>query len=70
MPARLSSIRSRTRNVSGRDHPPVTISVGVACFPADGDSPDTLVSYADEALYRAKRAGRNRVEMATGGVAI
>lgn len=39
----------------------VTVSIGVATFPADGDSPDTLLHSADQALYEAKHAGRNRV---------
>jgi len=40
----------------------ITISLGVACFPADGVSPTHLIAAADRALYRAKREGRNRVE--------
>jgi len=39
----------------------VTLSIGVASLQA-GDDPTSLVRRADEALYRAKRAGRNRVE--------
>jgi predicted signal transduction protein with EAL and GGDEF domain len=39
----------------------VTISGGVATSPADGDDVDTLLRNADAALYKAKRAGRNRV---------
>ena len=37
------------------------ISVGVASFPDHGQEKDTLLAHADEALYAAKRAGRNRV---------
>jgi diguanylate cyclase (GGDEF)-like protein len=40
----------------------VTISIGVACFPKDGCEERELFAYADAALYRAKNAGRNRVE--------
>ena len=39
----------------------VAISVGVASFPTDASDPIQLVEKADSALYRAKRAGRNRV---------
>ncbi|MGI8467111.1 MAG: diguanylate cyclase [Pyrinomonadaceae bacterium] len=39
----------------------ITISIGVATFPADSSDPIELVEMADSALYRAKRAGRNRV---------
>jgi len=39
----------------------VTISAGVAEFPAQGSTRDELVQSADEALYAAKQSGRNRV---------
>ncbi|MCK5799824.1 MAG: diguanylate cyclase, partial [Deltaproteobacteria bacterium] len=38
----------------------VTISLGVASYPADGDDKQRLVERADQALYEAKETGRNR----------
>jgi diguanylate cyclase (GGDEF)-like protein len=38
-----------------------TISIGVACFPAHGQTKEEVLEGADQALYRAKQAGRNRV---------
>jgi diguanylate cyclase (GGDEF)-like protein len=43
---------------------PVTVSIGVAEFPANGDSGEALIAAADVALYDAKRAGRDRVAVA------
>ncbi len=43
---------------------PVTLSIGVAEFPANGDSGEALIAAADVALYEAKRAGRDRVAVA------
>ena len=44
--------------------PKITICIGVAVFPDSGDNPQAVLKAADEALYRAKEAGRNRVEVA------
>jgi diguanylate cyclase (GGDEF)-like protein len=38
----------------------LTISLGLAQFPQNGDTADTLLDAADQALYAAKRLGRNR----------
>jgi diguanylate cyclase (GGDEF)-like protein len=38
-----------------------SVSVGIACFPEDGRTLDTLAARADRALYMAKQQGRNRV---------
>ncbi len=39
----------------------VTVSIGVSCYPNCAASPEAAVSSADQALYIAKQAGRNRV---------
>ncbi len=48
----------------GRENQPehkVTISVGIATYPNDGMSAEALIKHSDDALYLAKRNGRNRV---------
>jgi diguanylate cyclase (GGDEF)-like protein len=44
--------------------PQGTFSAGVAAFPDHGDQLEVLLARADKALYRAKAAGRSRVERA------
>jgi len=45
----------------------ITLSIGAASLPADGITPEAVIAAADEALYRAKREGRNRVVQCRGG---
>lgn len=41
----------------------LTASLGVATYPHDGDTANTLIDSADQALYRAKESGRNAVSI-------
>ncbi len=39
----------------------ISASIGVACFPVDAQSPESLLEKADEAMYHSKKTGRNGV---------
>jgi diguanylate cyclase (GGDEF)-like protein len=39
----------------------VTVSIGIAVSPEDGDTVEALLERADAAMYRAKREGKNRM---------
>ena len=45
----------------------VTVSVGVALWPRDGESPQAVIKCADQALYQSKQDGRDRVTLWAGG---
>jgi predicted signal transduction protein with EAL and GGDEF domain len=47
----------------------VTVSIGVAIWPEDGESPAELLRCADQRLYQAKAEGRDRVVGPTPGKA-
>jgi diguanylate cyclase (GGDEF)-like protein len=52
-------------NFAGDGEPrEVTVSVGVASYPKDGDDPQTIIRHADAALYQSKESGRNQVVLA------
>ncbi len=60
--ARVAAFRFPGDDEDGHRH--ITISIGVAVCPADAATPDALLKLADDALYRAKEGGRNRVVLA------
>jgi diguanylate cyclase (GGDEF)-like protein len=45
----------------GKPMPQFTGSFGIAIFPEHGSTIETLLKAADEALYRAKKLGRDRI---------
>jgi diguanylate cyclase (GGDEF)-like protein len=70
---RAEQLRSKVEEIVVRylekNLPRITVSIGVAVFPEAGDNPQAVLKAADEALYRAKEKGRNRVEL-SGSAAI
>ena len=59
--AGVAAERLRDIVENARPKPWVTISIGISSFPSDASNDEGLISCADQALYRAKRAGKNRV---------
>ena len=55
----------RVRRLDGGGVLKMTASFGVAALPGSATDKRYLIAVADDALYRAKRAGKNRVERAT-----
>jgi diguanylate cyclase (GGDEF)-like protein/putative nucleotidyltransferase with HDIG domain len=53
-------MRREVRDTFTGDQLPLTISLGVATFPRHGSSAELLIGGADEALYAAKKLGRDR----------
>lgn len=59
----LSALARPYKLAEGLQITSVTASIGVAFCPGDADHIDGLLAAADSALYRAKRAGRNRAAL-------
>jgi diguanylate cyclase (GGDEF)-like protein len=56
-----ATVASQAVMLDGKAVSNLSLSLGIAVFPRDGDSREALVQAADQALYVAKRTGRNRV---------
>ena len=70
--ASLTAIAERIREgielmPAPKDGARVTVSIGASIFPDDGRAADVLFRVADERLYAAKKAGRNRVVLGGAG---
>ena len=61
---RSAELLHRAANAADELELSVTVSIGVAEPSPGSDHPEHVVQAADKALYRAKRAGRNRIESA------
>ncbi len=68
--ARLEALLADVREMKFEDHSgntfSVTVSAGLAAYPRDDVTLDGLIRAADESLYSAKEAGRDRVMVADG----
>lgn len=58
--ARAESLRQSVGDLTSGEAR-ISVSVGVAAYPADGDHPDALVAAADTAIQRARQAGGDQV---------
>ena len=55
-------VASKKFRLTGDKETHVTISLGVATFPFDGDTAPAIIESADKRLYTAKNSGRNQVK--------
>jgi diguanylate cyclase (GGDEF)-like protein len=62
----LERIRSEieTQKIFGEVATQITITGGIAAYPIDGSSESEILRKADQALYRAKKTGRNSIRLA------
>jgi len=62
----LAAVRDLDVTHDNKTLGPVTISIGLAMYPHDGETVNAIVQSADQAMYEAKRAGRDRMIVASG----
>ena len=58
---KIHSLEIRHQNLILKN---LTLSIGVSAYPQDGETAEILLKAADDALYRAKKAGRDKVMVA------
>ncbi|WP_054773199.1 putative bifunctional diguanylate cyclase/phosphodiesterase [Methylogaea oryzae] len=56
---RIVSLVANPYQVAGQSAK-VSASIGVTLYPSDGSAPDLLLRHADQSMYEAKQAGKNR----------
>lgn len=63
---RVRRIIEKTSFKGNKEHPAVTktVSLGIASYPKDAVTQEKLINKADQAMYQAKKEGRNRVRAA------
>jgi diguanylate cyclase (GGDEF)-like protein len=62
---RLISAISESISLDSTTNVRVGASIGIACYPFDGQEVEDLVNKADEAMYHAKRLGKNNYQLHT-----
>ncbi|HEX9096709.1 MAG TPA: diguanylate cyclase [Candidatus Dormibacteraeota bacterium] len=62
------TVSSQAVLLDGKAVSNLSLSLGIAVFPRDGETREALIQAADQALYVAKRTGRNRVVRSDAGL--
>ncbi|MEW6679675.1 MAG: sensor domain-containing diguanylate cyclase [bacterium] len=59
----LSLVKERLWTIASLPSP-ITISLGIASYPVDGETEEAIIESADKALYRAKTEGKDKIVLA------
>lgn len=61
-------IRENISRIDNSPHSSITISLGVASYPEDGEDISTIIKISDKALLKAKKSGKNRMVDSSGEI--